>query len=489
MIAAVAILSATLVAPREIQALADIGAKGAVIAIEEGTCAERQARLAFPKNRFVEYANAHDAIVALEGGKVDALVYDRPYLDYAALNRPGIRVLDENLGASCISIGAPFGRDALMEKVNAYIRSFRADGTYDAMYRRWVLTADPEMPTIPEPAHPDGTIRIGITLDQMPMGYLAEGGGYEGYDIEFSRRLALYLNRRIEFLSMDYPALIAATSAGKVELGISQFDATEERRKAMLLSDPYIDSPVGVAVRRAGRCRQSCSDWLIGGFRRTFVEEARWKLLLDGLAVTLEITFAAALLGTVLAFPLWLALASRIRPIRAMGRAWVEVMQGTPVLVMLMIVFYVAFSDIDISPVLVAVLVFGCHFSAYAGEMLLSGIMAVPRGQWEAASALGYSQAGAFRRFVFPQVLRIVLPVYRGTLISMLKDTSVVGYITIHDLTKVGDLVRARTYDGFFPLVSTAIVYFLLAKLMALALKRAGDCLGPRTKGANRTCP
>lgn len=485
MITAAAILLASFAALREIRTLSDVWTKGAVVAIEEGTCAERQAKTAFPTNRFVEYANAHDAIVALEDGKVDALVYDRPYLDYAALNRSGIRVLDENLGASRISIGAPLGRDALMEKVNAYIRSFRADGTYDAMYRRWVMTVDPEMPTIPEPTHPDGEIRIGVTLDQVPMGYLAEGGEYKGYDIEFSRRLALYLNKRIKFLSMDYPALIAATSAGKVELGISQFDATEERQKTMLLSDAYIDSPIGVAVRRSDRCRQSFLDWLIGGMRRTFVEESRWKLLLDGLAVTLEITFAAALLGTVLAFPLWLTLISRIRPIRAMGRAWVEVMQGTPVLVMLMIIFYVAFSDIDISPVLVAVLVFGCHFSAYAGEMLRSGVMAVPQGQWEASSALGYSAVGAFRRFVFPQALRIVLPVYRGALISMLKDTSVVGYITIHDLTKVGDLVRARTYDGFFPLVSTAVVYFLLAKLMALALKCAGDRLGPRTKGAN----
>lgn len=483
MISVAAILLAAAAAMQEIGSLKDIVSGDAVIAIEEGSCSSRLAKEAFPSNRFVECLNVHDSIMALEGGKIDALVYDRPYLEHAALNRPSVRVLDEDLGRIGIAIGAPLGNEALMERVNDFIRRFRSDGTYDEMYRRWVKTANPTMPSIPDAENPSGRIRIGVTLDSMPMGYLARNGEYWGYDIEFSKRLALDLNRAVEFVPMNFDALLSATSAGKVDLGISQFDATDEHRKVMLLSEPYIDSRAGVVVRRSGRGRLSYWKRMGDGFRRTFVEESRWRLLFNGLGVTLHITFAAAFLGTLLAFPLWLALDSRLLPLRMLGRGWVEAMQGTPVLVLLMIVFYVTFADVDVSPVFVAILVFGFNFSAYVGEMLKSGVGAVPPGQREAALALGYSRWGAFRRFVFPQGLRIILPVYRGSLISLLKDTSVVGYITIHDLTRVSDLVRARTYDGFFPLVSTAVVYFLLAKLMALALARFGELIGPRTKG------
>ena len=476
------LLATVLAAVPVIGNLADIRTNDVTIVAEEGTFAARVARAAFPERRFIECANVHDGILAVEGGKADVLVYDLPYLEPAALNRPAVRILDENLGESCISVGAPFRNVALMEKVNAFIRQFRADGTYKEMYRRWMQTADPVMPSIPEPANPEGTVRIGVTLDSMPVGYVAANGEYWGYDIEFSRRLALYLNRKVEFLGMGYEALLSATPMGKIDFGIAQFDATDERRKVMLFSDPYVDCPIGVMVRRPGNRRRSFGAFVRDGIRGTFLDEARWRLLAGGLGVTLEITFISALLGTILAFPLWLALISPIRPIRLLGRGWVEIMQGTPVLVMLMIVFYVAFADIDISPVLVAILVFGMNFSAYVGEIIGSGVSAVPRGQWEAAAALGYSRFAAFRKFVFPQALRVSLPVYRGMLISMLKETSVVGYITIHDLTKVSDLVRARTYDGFFPLVSTAVAYFVLAKLMASALARVGALMDPRGK-------
>lgn len=470
------------VAP-EIRNLADIRTNDVAVLVEAGTGAERTARAAFSTKKFIECLSVQDGVVALESGKADVLVYDRPYLEHVELSRPEVRLLDEDLGQNRISVGAPFKNAALMDRVNAFIRLIRADGTYEEMYRRWMQTLAPTMPVIPEASKPEGVVRIGVMVDSVPMGYVAEGGEYWGYDIEFARRLAFFLNRKVEFVGMDYDAILPATASGMIDLGIAQFDATEERQKSMLFSDPYIDSPVGILVRRPGIGRKSVTAFVRDGVQATFLEESRWRLLAEGLGVTLEITFLAALLGTVLAFPLWLLLVSPIRPLRFLGRGWVEAMQGTPVLVLLMIIFYVAFANVDVSANLVAILVFGMNFSAYVGEILGSGISAVSRGQWEAAYALGYSRFDAFRKFVFPQAVRISLPVYRGMLISMLKETSVVGYITIHDLTRASDLIRARTYDGFFPLVSTAVVYFLLAKLMAFALARLGMLMDPRERG------
>jgi len=138
------------------------------------------------------------------------------------------------------------------------------------------------------------------------------------------------------------------------------------------------------------------------------------------------------------------------------------------------------------APEAVAIVGFALNFAAYAGEMLRTGIAAVPAGQREAALAIGFTPFEAFWRVVFPQALRHILPVYRGEVIGLLKATSIVGYIAVVDLTKVSDLIRARTYEAFFPLIATAVIYFFFARLIARALARAEYALTPivrRKKG------
>ena len=148
-------------------------------------------------------------------------------------------------------------------------------------------------------------------------------------------------------------------------------------------------------------------------------------------------------------------------------------------LVLLMVLFYIVFGKVDIAGIWVAVIGFSLNASAYLGEVLRSGIESVPRGQAEAALALGYTPRRTFCRFVLPQAVRTVLPVYRGILINLLKNTSVVGYIAINDLTKASDLVRSRTYESFFPILTTAFIYFAVAWLLALALERFGRRFDP----------
>ena len=150
-----------------------------------------------------------------------------------------------------------------------------------------------------------------------------------------------------------------------------------------------------------------------------------------------------------------------------------------------MILFYIVFGKVDIDGIWVAVIGFGLNLSAYAGEMLRSGVESVPRGQTEAALALGYTKGKAFFRFVLPQAVRSILPVYRGELIGLLKMTSIVGYIAIGDLTKASDLIRSRTYESFFPIITTAFIYFVASWLLAFALECAGRRLDPAF-GRNR---
>ena len=214
-------------------------------------------------------------------------------------------------------------------------------------------------------------------------------------------------------------------------------------------------------------------------FTRTFVTEGRWRMMASGLGITLLITALSAFFGTLLAFPVWLARTSRHRLVATVAKGYIEVLQGTPVLVLLMVLFYIVFGQVDVGGIWVAVTGFSLNASAYVGEMLRTGIASIPQGQTEAALALGYSPRRAFFRFVLPQAVRAILPVYRGELIGLLKSTSIVGYIAINDLTKASDLVRSRTYESFFPILTTAFIYFVAAWLLSQALDRLGRRLDP----------
>jgi polar amino acid transport system substrate-binding protein len=110
------------------------------------------------------------------------------------------------------------------------------------------------------------------------------------------------------------------------------------------------------------------------------------------------------------------------------------------------------------------------NMAAYVSEMLRTSIQGIDRGQTEAGLALGYTRRQTFFRIVLPQVVKSVMPVYQGEVVSLLKGTSIVGYIAVADMTRASDLIRSRTFDAFFPIIVTAIIYFLMAWLIGLLL-------------------
>jgi polar amino acid transport system substrate-binding protein len=161
---------------------------------------------------------------------------------------------------------------------------------------------------------------------------------------------------------------------------------------------------------------------------------------------------------------------------------FVKIMQGTPMVVFLMIMYYVVFGGYDINPIIVAILAFALNEAAYMGEMMRTGIDAVDKGQTEAAYAMGFSPVQTFVKIVVPQAVRQILPVYTGEFVSLVKMTSVVGYIAIQDLTKMSDIIRSRTYEAFFPLIMTALIYFLVAWVLTSALSYLEYKIDPKKR-------
>jgi polar amino acid transport system substrate-binding protein len=145
-----------------------------------------------------------------------------------------------------------------------------------------------------------------------------------------------------------------------------------------------------------------------------------------------------------------------------------------------MILYYLVFGKVGISAIIVAIIGFSINFGVYVSEMISMGINAVEKGQIEAAAALGFTRSQVFRKVTFPQAAQHFVPIYKGAFISMVKDTSVVGYIAIEDLTKVSDIIRSRTLEAFFPLIVTAVIYYLVANLLAFVLTKIEIRINPK---------
>ena len=216
-------------------------------------------------------------------------------------------------------------------------------------------------------------------------------------------------------------------------------------------------------------------------FINNFIAEDRWKYLTDGLAVTLQITLCAVILGIVLGFLVAIVRSThdrtgKLKILNALCNLYLTVIRGTPVVVQLLIIYFVIFGSTTISKVVVAVLAFGINSGAYMAEIFRSGIMSIDNGQFEAGRSLGFNYRQTMIYIIMPQAFKNVLPALGNEFISLLKETSVSGYIALQDLTKGGDIIRSRTYDAFMPLIAVALIYLVMvlifSKLVSLLERR-----------------
>ena len=155
-----------------------------------------------------------------------------------------------------------------------------------------------------------------------------------------------------------------------------------------------------------------------------------------------------------------------------LGRWYVNVIRGTPMLLQLMIIYYVIFKSVDISPVLVGIIAFGLNSSAYVSEIIKSGINSIDTLQYESALSLGFNYSKTMIYVILPQAIKNILPALGNELVTLIKETSVAGYIGIVDLTKASDIIASNTYNYFFPLIITAIIYFILTTTLTKLLNK-----------------
>ena len=216
-------------------------------------------------------------------------------------------------------------------------------------------------------------------------------------------------------------------------------------------------------------------------FILNFVKDDRWRYLTNGLQTTLIVTLCSALLGVVLGFLTAIIRnthenTGRLKILNALCNLYLTVIRGTPVVVQLMIIYFVIFASVRIDKTLTAIIAFGINSGAYQAEIFRSGITSVPRGQFEAGRSLGFSYGQTMIHIIMPQAFRVCVPTLCNEYITLLKETSVAGYIALEDLTKGGDIIRSRTYSAFMPLIAVALIYLVmvlaLTKLVSLLERR-----------------
>jgi polar amino acid transport system substrate-binding protein len=225
-------------------------------------------------------------------------------------------------------------------------------------------------------------------------------------------------------------------------------------------------------------------DGIISSFEKTFLREDRWKLFVDGVLTTLLITVLSILFGTILGFAVFMLCRNGNPVANMVTRFCLWLVQGMPMVVLLMILYYIIFGNVAINGIAVAVIGFTLTFGATVFGLLKMGVGAVDKGQYEAAYALGYSNQRTFFKIILPQALPHVLPAYKGEIVGLIKATAIVGYIAVQDLTKMGDIVRSRTYEAFFPLISVAVIYFLLEGLIGSFVSRISVNIDPKRRGS-----
>ena len=212
-------------------------------------------------------------------------------------------------------------------------------------------------------------------------------------------------------------------------------------------------------------------------FTRNFINGDNWHYIADGLVTTIQITFFAVLVGIVIGFIVGIIRSTydkthRLKILNFICNVYLTVIRGTPVLVQLLIIYYVIFASVRIDKVLVAVLAFGINSGAYVAEIFRSGIMSIDNGQFEAGRSLGFNYPQTMWYIIMPQAFKNVLPALVNEMIVLIKETAIIGYIGEQDLTKAAMVIQSRTFEAFIPLITAAVIYLALVMLLTFFMNK-----------------
>ena len=396
------------------------------IGMGTGSVQALQAEERFPNAEHYYFSSSTDMLNALRTGKIDAYADAEALASYMMGENPDLAILPEKL-ADGMKVGAIFPKTEegrkLCDEYSEFIRKIKENGTYDEIRDAWIGSDEskriaPDYKNLPGP---NGTLSMATDVLSIPFIYA------------------------LEPVIMDFPAIVPAVSTGKCDFASGGSAFTDERAESVYFSEPTYEGGSVIAILQDPGASEGVGFWssIRSSFEKTFIREGRWKLFVEGTRNTLVITILSALFGTILGFALYLFCRKGGKAADKITGLFLWLLRGMPMVVLLMILYYIVFSEIDVNGLIVAIIGFTLTFGAGMYGMLCTGVDAVGTGQSEAAL-----------------------------------------YIAVMDLTKMGDIVRSRTYEAFFPLIAVTVIYFILAGALTRIVDRFTRYTDPKRRPA-----
>lgn len=425
-------------------------------------------------SKVTRFNKGADAVQALKQGKIDCVIIDEEPAKAFLEKNPELGILEEEFVIDDYAICISKKNTELRDRINEALDILSQNGTLKNIMSNYI--GDDTKGTMPY-VSPEGLTRENGKLTMatnvaFPPYEYYENGDAVGIDVDVARAIADILNMELVVSDMEFDSIIVAVQSGKADMGIAGMSVTEDRLKNIDFTNSYAISKQVIMVK-TGESVSSAS--LVEKIKQVFLEDDRWKYIPKGLLNTVIITLFAGFLGIILGFlfaivrvyyerndvrPVW------IRILNILVKLYLTVFRGTPVMVQLLIMYYVIFASVKLNPIVAAVLAFGLNSAAYVAEAVRAGIMSIEIGQFEAGRSLGLTYGQTMTSIIMPQAIKNSLPTMCNEFIALLKESSIVGYIGLMDLTKAGDVIRSSTYEAMLPLITVALVYLLIVVVL-----------------------
>jgi His/Glu/Gln/Arg/opine family amino acid ABC transporter permease subunit len=433
----------------------------------------------FPQGEIRHYNSFSNCYTGLESGEIDASMGFIDEQKALAETHPDLAFIAQPFATVDCGFGVQKSErgDVLCDELNQFLSELKDSGEYDALKAKW------EDPNRTSNAMGDysfsgekGHLRIATSGLWTPMTFY-EGETLTGLFVEIINRFCESQGYTPQFETVAVSAEMTGLASGTYDVVADSVTVSAERLESINITDPLLKDEYYLVVKRDPvlvEVPKAEQFWkgLEASFRRTFITEDRYQILLSGLGVTVALSLIAGLFGTLLGILICFLRTRRQPLVSAFASLYIRIFRALPVVVLLLVLNYLVLRDSGLEAFWVCAITFSVEFSAYCSEIFRAGINAVPEGQSKAAAALGFPRTKAFRKVVLPQAFVHMLPTYSGQFIATVKMTAVAGYISVIDLTKASDIIRSRTYEAFFPLLLTSVVYFVLCAVL-IALLRA----------------
>ena len=422
------------------------------------------------------YNKGADAIQALLQNKIDCVMIDEQPAKAFVEKNPSLVILDEAFADEEYAFAIAKNNAALTAEINEALAALKEDGTIDSIIHNYIGT-DEEIGKSPyvkkDVERTKGTLVVATNATFPPYEYY-ENDAIVGIDMDIMQALCDEMGYELSIEDMEFDSIITAVQSGKADVGAAGMTVTDERKQNVDFSDSYTTAKQVIVVPGDG---QAASLSFSEKFHQNFIEDNRYMYLLKGLVNTIVITIFALLIGIVFGSLLAIVRTTHDRNgglniLNFLAKVYLTVIRGTPTMVQLLIIYYVVFASTNVSKVFVAIIAFGLNSAAYVAEVVRSGIMSVDQGQFEAGRSLGLPYHKTMRLIIIPQAFKNILPALGNELITLLKETSISGYIGLVDLTKGSDIIRSVTYEAMMPLGMVALIYLCLVLVLTMLVNK-----------------